>query len=176
MKTPFLRTTEALAFFREFMYGPLQGKRRIYEERNIRLGSVITPSDWEVFASLLVDRKGHGGVSGVDLGGFEVKSAMNDSGYEYQYHKETGKAKLHEDMQSGHLFFNHSDFLNRVELRFVSGAKAKVHFAKWLKNYPDPYPQRYRNKIPFNWVRDHGQLLLVLNHGKPTIHSGLDIL
>jgi hypothetical protein len=156
----------AMEFFSTFMYQPLQGKKLVYESRNIRLGSAVTPSDWEVFASLLVNKKGHGGVSGVDLNGFEVKSAANDASYEYQYHKKTGKAKLRGDMNAGHLFFNHSNFLNRVELRYLHGTDAKAYFAEWLKNYPNPYPQRYRNSLPFGWVDENAELLLVIHNGK----------
>jgi len=161
-----LSVTPAMEFFSTFMHRPLQGKRAVYEARNVRLGSAVTPSDWEVFGSLLVDKKGNGGVSGIDLGEYEVKSGMNGGSYEYQYHKETGKAKLKADMKAGHLFFNHSDFLNWVELRYVHGSDAKEHFAKWLKNYPHPYPQRYRNSLPFGWVVNHGKLLLVVKNGK----------
>ncbi len=167
MTTPQLELKESLKFFDEFMHAPLQGKRRVYEARNIRLGSAVTSSDWEVFASLLVNKKGNGTVSGVDLGEFEVKSAMNDGGYEYQYHKETGLSKLSKDATVGHLFFNHSDFLNNVELRYVHGSDAnKQHFSVWAKNYPDPYPQRYRNSISFGWVKKHAKLLFQIKNGK----------
>ncbi len=39
-------------------------------------------------------------------------------------------------------------------------------FAKWLKEYPDPYPQRYRKNIPFKWVKEHGILLMTLTDGE----------
>lgn len=162
----------AMEFFSTYMYQPLQGKRFVYQSRNIRLGSAVTPSDWEVFASLLVDQKGNGGVSGIDLGEFEVKSGMDNGSYEYQYHKATGKAKLKGDMKAGHLFFNHSNFLNHVTLRYVHGKCAKkLYFGKWLKNYPNPYPQRYRNSIPFGWVHGIGETLLVIQDGEVTYHS-----
>lgn len=167
MAVPSIRKNilESYQFFRDYMYRPLQGKHAIYEARGIRLGSAVTPSDWEVFASLLVDAKGNGKVSGIDLGEFEVKSGINDASYEYQYHKETGKAKLLGDMKAGHLFFNHSNFLNRVELRYLDGQRAKVYFNKWLKNYPKPYPQRYRNSLPFGWVTENATTLLTINDG-----------
>jgi hypothetical protein len=156
----------AMEFFSTYMYQPLQGKKLVYESRNVRLGSAVTPSDWEVFASLLVDKRGHGGVSGVDLNGYEVKSAANDGSYEYQYHKETGKAKLRGDMKVGHLFFNHLNFLNRVELRYLHGSDARPYFSQWLKNYPNPYPQRYRNSLPFGWVDENAELLLIIQSGE----------
>ena len=169
-----LHIGEASKFFLYHMRRPLQAKRGIYERRNIRFGSAVTPSDWEVFASLLVDELGNGGVSGVDLENFEVKSAMNNGSYEYQYHKETGKAKLKGDMKAGHLFINHSNCLNDVEVRYVPGEKLKSFFSKWLKNYPSPYPQRYRKNIPFGWVDKHGMLLIAFRNG--SVQPSLDIL
>ena len=160
---------DALSFFRTYMFAPLQGKRSIYEARNIRLGSAVTPSDWEVFASLLMGKRGNGGVSGVDLDGIEVKSALNEGSFEYQYHKETGIAKLASDMASGHLFITHSNFLNLVTVRFVTGRKlTKNYFSKWLKNYPNPYPQRYRNSVSAGWVKENGKVLLVIEGGSVT--------
>jgi hypothetical protein len=172
MNAPQLELNESLKFFDEFMHAPLQGKRRIYEARGIRLGTAVAASDWEVLASLLVGSKGNGGVSGVDLGEFEVKSAMNGGGYEYQYHKDTGVEKLNKDAVVGHLFFNHSNFLNNVELRYVHGSEAQAeHFSIWSTNYPNPYPQRYRNSISFGWVKKHAKLLLSINNGKLVSNS-----
>jgi len=156
----------ALSFFKKHMHQPLQLKRKVYEARNVRLGSVVTPSDWEVFASLLTDRLGNGGVTGIDLGEVEVKSAMNEGSYEYQYHKETGKLKLKADRKAGHLFINHSDFLNLVEVRFIEGEQAGEFFAAWLKGYPNPYPQRYRKNLPFRWVKKNAQLLMTIKNGQ----------
>ncbi len=159
--------TDAIGFFRSFMFLPLQSKLKAYIARNIRMGSAVTPSDWEVFASLLTGLKGNGGVCGIDLGSVEVKSLQGGGSFEYQYHKETGLAKLRKDMKAGHLFIVHSNYLNNVEVWFVRGGKAKKdYFSKWLKNYPCPYPQRYRNVIPFSWVKKHGELLLTLTSGK----------
>jgi len=157
----------AMKFFADFMHGPLQAKLKVYASRNVRMGSAVTPSDWEVFASLLTGRKGNGGVSGVDLGTVEVKSAFKGGSFEYQYHKDTGLSKLANDMKSGHLFVVHANFLNNVEVWFVEGKQAKDnYFSKWLANYPNPYPQRYRRSIPFGWVKRNGKKLLVLENGK----------
>ena len=68
MNSPSLNLKDSMEFFHTYMYAPLQGKRHIYEDRGIRLGTAVATSDWEVLASLLVGSKGNGGVSGVDLG------------------------------------------------------------------------------------------------------------
>lgn len=110
---------------------------------------------------------------GVDLSGNEVKSAENGGNYEYQYHKNTGRQKLKDDIRVGHLFFDHSDNLRSVDLRYASGEDLSPFFTKWLKEFPDPYRQRYRKSVPFNWVKEHGTLLMSLRDGEvtyPTLH------
>lgn len=163
-----LEFEKALMFFHAYMYGPLQGKLRLYEARNVRSPGAAASSDWEVFASILVKDTGKKLAAGVDLSGHEVKSAADGGSYEYQYHKNKGKQKLLEDMEVGHLFFDHRNNLRNVDLRYVHGSKMKHFFTKWLEEFPDPYPQRYRRAIPFKWVKDNGELLMTLTDGEVT--------
>ena len=140
---------KSLMFFHAYMYGPLQGKLRLYGAREIPPGSVAMSSDWEVFASMLVNDLGRKFGAGIDLSNYEVKSAKRKGSYEYQYHKDTGRDKLIKDMEVGHLFFDYYDNLKEVDLRFLGGAELReAYFEKWLEAYPDPYPQRYRKKYP----------------------------
>jgi hypothetical protein len=126
-------------------------------------------SDWEVFASMLVKDVGKKLASGIDLAGHEVKSAEKGGSFEYQYHKKGGKAKLKDDMEAGHLFFTHSNNLQLVELRYAHGRDLKNDFfERWLSNFPEPYPQRYRKSIPFGWVVKNGKLLMKLENGEIT--------
>ena len=37
---------------------------------------------------------------------------------------------------------------------------------KWLDDYPNPYPQRYRKNIPYGYVKQHGTLLMTLKDGE----------
>lgn len=157
---------KALMFFHSYMYGPLQGKLRLYRARNVRSAAKALSSDWEVFASILVKDVGTKLGKGVDLSKHEVKSAENGGSYEYQYHKKSGKEKLQQDMEKGHLFFDHSDNLRIVELRYASGRQLHAFFNEWLKAYPDPYPQRYRKNIPFAWVKKNGTVLMRLRNGE----------
>lgn len=154
-------------FFHAYMYGPLQGKLRLYSARGVKPGGAVMSSDWEVFASILVRDIGKKLGSGIDLSGYEVKSAEGNGAYEYQYHKNTGQQKLKDDMKAGHLFFNHSNGLRFVELRYAHGSTLKFQFfEKWLNAYPDPYPQRYRKSVSFSWVKRNGTLLMVLKDGE----------
>jgi hypothetical protein len=88
---------KSLMFFHAYMYGPLQGKLRLYGARNIPPGSIAMSSDWEVFASMLVKDLGRKFGAGIDLANYEVKSAKEGASYEYQYHKNTGLDKLAKD-------------------------------------------------------------------------------
>jgi hypothetical protein len=159
---------KALMFFHAYMYGPLQGKLRLYAARSVRPGGVAMSSDWEVFASILVRDVGKKLAAGIDLLNNEVKSAVSGGSYEYQYHKNTGKEKLANDMKVGHLFFEHANNLRLVNLRWMHGSQLKDFFKTWLKEYPDPYPQRYRKNIPFAWVKKNGVLLMTLSDGEVT--------
>jgi hypothetical protein len=157
---------KSLMFFHAYMYGPLQGKLRLYGAREIPPGSVAMSSDWEVFASMLVNDLGRKFGAGIDL-------SKRKGSYEYQYHKDTGRDKLIKDMEVGHLFFDYYDNLKEVDLRFLSGTDLKkLYFDKWLEAYPDPYPQRYRKNIPYSFVKKNGTLLMTIKDGEvihPTV-------
>ena len=154
-------------FFHAYMYGPLQGKLRLYQARGVRSVAKVQSSDWEVFASILVKDVGTKLGKGVDLSNHEVKSAENGGSYEYQYHKNTGMEKLHKDMQIGHLFFDHRDGLREVDLRYASGQQLSVFFQEWLETFPNPYEgQRHRKSVPFSWVKKNGTLLMSLHNGE----------
>lgn len=159
---------KALMFFHAYMYGPLQGKLRLYRARDVRSAGKVMSSDWEVFASILVRDVGTKLTKGVDLSQYEVKSAEAGGSYEYQYHKDSGKQKLAQDLRVGHLFFDHSDNLRKVDLRYAHGRELVEFFEQWLREYPDPYRQRYRRSIPFGWVNKNGVLLMSLRNGEVT--------
>lgn len=112
---------KALMFFHAYMYGPLQGKLRLYSARNVHPPGAAMSSDWEVFASILVRDVGKKLAAGVDLSRHEVKSALAGGSYEYQYHKITGEKKLQRDMEVGHLFFDHWDNLRHLRPRISHG-------------------------------------------------------
>ena len=157
---------KSLMFFHAYMYGPLQGKLRLYGARAIPAGSVAMSSDWEVFASILVNDMGRKLGPGIDLTNHEVKSAKRGGSYEYQYHKHGGREKLARDMEVGHLFFDYFDNLKEVDLRYAHGSAMKIFFEKWLLEYPDPYQQRYRRSIPHGWVKKNGILLMTIKDGE----------
>ena len=112
---------------------------------------------------------------GIDLANYEVKSAKRGGSYEYQYHKNTGREKLAKDIEVGHLFFDYFDNLRDVDLRYVHGSNLTDFFGKWLKDFPDPYGQRYRKNVPYGFVKQHGALLMTLRDGEvvfPALAAG----
>jgi hypothetical protein len=168
-----LEFEKSLMFFHAYMYGPLQGKLRIYGARKISAGSIAMPRDWEVFASMLVNDLGQKLAAGIDLANFEVKSAKRPGGYEYQYHKNTGREKLLKDAKVGHLFFEYTDNLQEVELWYMHGSElAPDHFDEWLKAFPerpeDYKGQRFRRSVPYGVVQQRGKLLMQLENGEVT--------
>lgn len=162
---------KALMFFHAYMYGPLQGKLRLYGARQVPTGSVASSSDWEVFASMLVKDVGRKLGAGVDLRNHEVKSSKRGSSYEYQYHRNSGRDKLAKDMTVGHLFFEYYDNLREVELRYLHGSQLMSFFQNWLSDYPDPYRQRYRKSIPYGFVKQNGTLLMSIKDGEVVFPS-----
>ena len=76
----------ALIYFPAYMYGPLRGKVRLYSARRVS-PRVAMSEDWELFASILVRDRGVSAQGGLDLEGYEVKSATHGSSFEYQYHR-----------------------------------------------------------------------------------------
>jgi len=157
---------KSLMFFHAYMYGPLQGKLRLYGARRIPPGSIAMSSDWEVFASMLVKDLGRKFGAGIDLANYEVKSAKQGASYEYQYHRNTGLDKLAKDAKVGHLFFEYFENLKEVHLRYLHGSKMREFFEKWREQYPDPYPQRYRKNVPYGFVKENGTLLMTLIDGE----------
>lgn len=160
---------KSLMFLHAYMYGPLQGKLRLYGARQIPPGSVAMSSDWEVFASMLVNDMGRKFGPGIDLTNHEVKSAKRGGSYEYQYHRHGGREKLAKDMEVGHLFFDYFDNLREVDLRYAHGSAMEHFFEKWLVEFPDPYQQRYRRSIPHGWVKENGKLLMTIKDGEVVV-------
>ena len=76
----------ALIYFHAYMYGPYQGRARLFRLRNLQPRMVMS-EDWEIFASILLKAVGTTDRSGPDLGDYEVKSAVDGGSFEYQYHR-----------------------------------------------------------------------------------------
>ncbi|GAA4006422.1 hypothetical protein GCM10022631_17320 [Deinococcus rubellus] len=110
---------------------------------------------------------------GHDLAAAEVKSARVGSSFEYQYHLNTGVAKLDAEHTIAHVFVSYDD--NTVTVRLVSGAALKPLFESWREGLLSNYDannlnrrQRFRKNIPYGVVVREGQILLCLEDGQLT--------
>lgn len=168
-----LDVENALIFFHAYMYGPLRGKMRLYRARALHPRMAMS-EDWEVFASILVRDQGKESMSGLDLEQYEVKSGQGASSYEYQYHRNSWKQKLDADRDAGHIFINHRDALEHVEIWHCDGEAFADYFDEWESK--EPYSagsaQRYRCRIRHSDVLARGILLMRIEKGEATyVHA-----
>ncbi len=146
----------------------------LLSEHNLKIAGSVPSVLWELFGALLTERSGSG-LTGADLVGWEVKSARVGGSFEYQYHLNTGAAKLKEDCEVNHLFCTYSETYKDVAVRVMRGADlAEKYFKSWepnyLRNYDISVPdakrrQRFRKNISFGYVEAHGELVLKIEDG-----------
>ena len=157
----------ALIYFHAYMYGPYQGRARLFRLRGLAPRMVMS-EDWEVFASILLKSTGTTSQSGPDLGDYEVKSAVDGSSFEYQYHRNSWQDKLQADRQAGHVFIWHRDELSHVEVWYCEGSDLTDQFDAWQSEQPyaEQSQQRFRKSVTPSWVRENATLLLRLEDGE----------
>jgi hypothetical protein len=158
---------EAFEFYRKFIYN--EEHQATLKEHGFHVAGSVASVNWEVFASILTDDKGKEGY-GSDLTQHEVKSSVDGASFEYQYHLNAGKVKLHEDMEVNHIFISYSPDYKDIEVRLVEGHKLKETFEKWMpgliENYEGPTPkQRYRKSVSYGFVKSNGVLILKTQDG-----------
>lgn len=163
----------AFKFYSRHIYD--KEKIRLLLKHNLKIAGSVPSVLWELFGALLTERSGAGS-TGADLQGWEVKSAKEGGSYEYQYHLNTGAAKLKEDCEVSHLFCTYSETYKDVEVRAMNGYDlAGKYFRTWepdyFKNYDASVPkelrrQRYRKSIAYGYVEANGNLVLNIKDGK----------
>ena len=163
----------ARIYFDAYMYSPLPGKMRMFERRGLH-PRITMPGDWEVFAAILVRTTGTEGNAGIDLVGYEVKSAQDRGGFEYQYHRNSWQKKFEEDRAADHIYISHRDNLAHVEVWHCEGADIAPFLDTWLEDdpYAKPTEQRFRRSISYRWVSEHATLLLRIEDGRATFAYG----
>lgn len=157
----------ALIYFHAYMYGPYQGRLRLFRDRGLQPRMVMS-EDWEVFASILLRRQGVASREGPDLGDIEVKSAVAGKHFEYQYHRNSWQKKLDADRHSGHAFVWYGDDLHAVEVWYCDGGQLEDHFVAWEaeRPYSEPGRQRFRKQVSAGWIGKHATLLLRVLDGE----------
>lgn len=146
------------------------------QQQGFKVSGSVSPVLWEVFCSLLVNKKSSGRNHGSDLIGWEVKSAKDLGSYEYQYHLNTGLSKIKEDCIVNHIFCNYSDSYSEVDVRVIKGKNlAPLFFEQWIPLYQSNYKidvqsserrQRFRKNISNSYVKSHGIPVLKISRGK----------
>ena len=159
---------EAYDFYRKFIYNTEH--QQILRDHDFSIPGSVAPVNCEVFASILTGDNGKLGY-GSDLNHFEVKSAISNSGFEYQYHLNGGKTKLLDDMVVDHIFVSYSKDYSNIVVRIVPGSELKEIFESWMPgliaNYEGENPrQRYRKGFPFGLVKSRGRIILETIEGR----------
>lgn len=161
----------ALWFYEEFIYKVHEQKKALRQHFGFSEGRLGSSEDWELFAAILL-KSGRNPQSryGHDLAGAEVKSAGLGSSFEYQYHLNTGIAKLDAEHTIDHIFVSYTD--SSMIVRLVVGTALQPIFASWraplLANYDAANPsrrQRFRKNIPYGVVVREGRVLLHVQNG-----------
>ncbi|MBD8180516.1 hypothetical protein IFU25_02265 [Pantoea agglomerans] len=172
---------EAFSFYSRHIYD----EEKIYLLRlhNLKVAGHVPSVLWELFGAILTGRHGKG-ATGADLQGWEVKSSAFRSSYEYQYHLNTGEAKLLEDCEVNHLFCSYSIDYRDLIVKAIHGSELKTPFFEaWLPEYRANYDrtavsaarrQRFRKAIPYGFVQMYGRTILEVKAGE--IYSRNDIL
>lgn len=160
----------AYHFYREEILGSVTSRSRWYEEYGFK-NPRTTSGDWEVFGAVLLRQKRSSNPYGHDLEGAEVKSCgPSGSGFEYQYHKKGGLAKLESEANINHVFVLYSDDYLQVTVYLVRGAELKSLFDSWrdglVVNYESGLRQRFRRSIPKRAVTDLGRVVLRISVGE----------
>ena len=159
---PLFDTDAAFAYYAEHIHR--QARFDLLEEHNFEIAGSIPSVDWELLGAILTgdDRKiGYGS----DLKDHEVKSAVEGSSFEYQYHRHGGLAKLDEDKNVDHVFISYAPDYKRLTVRLVDRTKLSPTFESWrdglIQNYQGTAPrQRYRKSISFGTVVREGEIIL----------------
>jgi hypothetical protein len=120
-----------------------------------------------VFGAILTgDKKKEG--YGSDLAHTEVKSAVDENSFEYQYHKEHGEEKLDEDKRIDHVFVSYSRDYRDVTVRWVRPEQLAETFESWRQGYRERYAsggQRYRKSISYGTVCEKGRVVMTIRDG-----------
>ena len=158
----------AFDFYNRYIYN--EEHQKLLAEHGFSTAGSIAPVNWELFASILTGDNGKSGY-GSDLDNFEVKSAVEGGGFEYQYHLHGGKTKLKDDMVVNHVFVSYSRDYRNITVRLIKGDLLKPKFESWLPGLIENYEgknrkQRYRKSISYGYVKKNGVVVLSASGGK----------
>lgn len=163
-----LNIAGAYAYYAEHIYR--EERFNLLKAWNLSISGSVPSVDWELFGALLTNERRQT-TYGVDLGRFEVKSAVDGNSFEYQYHLNTGLQKLDEESLVDHIFISYSPNYTNITVRLVLGQSLKAIFVSWRlgleANYSGPNRKlRYRKSITFKTVCDLGHIMMMIRDAK----------
>ncbi|MEL7224415.1 MAG: hypothetical protein AAGL17_06030 [Cyanobacteria bacterium J06576_12] len=165
---PNLYVSEAYSFYRQFILDYSRDKKAIYKQYGFSLQGSVGSKDWEVFAAILMGDRASPG-DGADLENYEVKSAINGTSFEYQYHRNRGLEKLRDESTVDHLFIARSRTYTDIEVWLVDRVLLLPIFERWLpeleQNYLTEGRQRFRRSVTYGFVAENGKRLLEVKNG-----------
>jgi hypothetical protein len=162
------RIPEAYSFYKEFIYN--ERRQELLRQHNLSVTGSVPSIDWELFGAIITGDGGKVGY-GSDLEHHEVKSSVDKSSFEYQYHLNGGMKKLTDDTKVDHVFISYSPDYKNVEVRVVKGSALRDSFKSWIPglkaNYEGKNPkQRFRRSIPYGTVKNKGKLIMKIEQGE----------
>lgn len=167
------RIDDAYKIYKKHIYDT--DKLSLLAQYNLKVAGSVPSVIWEAFGAALTGQRGTGH-KGADLQGWEVKSAVVEGSFEYQYHLNTGASKLDEDCSVTHLFCAYSRDYKSVSVWAIPGCElADTFFDAWRPQYGNNYSatapaserrQRFRKNVPYSHVAMHGSLILRIEDGK----------
>jgi len=154
----------AYAYYEGYIYRP--ARLELLKEYAFSPAGSVSPVDWELFGALLVDQKKV--QFGPDLFHYEIKSTVEKSSVEYQYHLKNGTEKFKHDMVANQVFVcYHSDYAN-VDVRMAHGSVFSDYFKTWAVDFEKDIKSgvRFRRSIPYKTLIDRTQPILKIVDGK----------
>lgn len=158
----------AYNFYRSFILDA--DKARVLAEHGFSINGTVAPAVWECLGAVLYAKRKQAGY-GADLGDVEVKSvAAASSGVEYQYHKESGLAKLRHDMTIDHLYLFYGNEYKSLDAFLVRGESLTPMMREWESRlvgwYDNASHQRFRCSVKSKFVKANGKRVMVIENGK----------
>lgn len=162
------KVKDAYNFYQKFIHN--EELQKLLHSYELHVAGSVPSVNWELFGAILTGDKGRKGY-GSDLKKHEIKSALSNASFEYQYHLRGGQKKLIEDMEVKHLFISYSPDYKDVVVRILPGEALKEKFIAWLpklvENYEGLKPkQRFRRSIAFGLVKKSGVSIMQIKGGK----------
>jgi hypothetical protein len=133
-------------------------------DKGFSVNGLVSSKCWEVFAAILVNESSNPSDSPDLTGGWEIKSALMGSSFEYQYHRNEGIRKLKDDISCKHLFISYDTNYQSAIVRTMNGSELTCFFDTWMPlleaAYQDPKCQRFRKSVPYSYVSNNAQFVM----------------